>query len=259
MVSVTQRIKQVKQPRGGYLPGRRFEKIQLPIKQELHAEENISPGLVGTVVDFLTRFALGSPAEEAFATSLIGAERLGEGEKERSEKLLENITGLDDESIFHACKLAGYDVALRAGPMAYKPVQLIFADEETVGNIRILVERSLVFFEEFGPVTHNGIRFGLESLSKHITSGDGDFATKDTLWDFKVSKNPPTKEHTLQLLVYYLMGLQAFHLQDDFALLEYLAIYNPRLQIVYRLPLADIPDDVIIAVKRDVIGYGVSF
>ena len=255
MVSVTQRIAQVKQPRGGYLPGRRFEKIQLPIKQELHAEENISPGLVGTVVDFLTRFALGSSAEEAFGTSLMGAARLGMEEIQYSGELLDNIKGLDNASIFHACKLAGYDVALRVGPMAYKPVQLIFADEETVENIRILVARSLDFFEEFGPVTHNGIHFGLETFSKHITSGDGDFATKDALWDFKVSKNPPKKEHTLQLLVYYLMGLQTFHLQDDFLLLEYLAIYNPRLQTIYRQPIADIPEEVIEEVKRDVIGY----
>src|SRR5699024_1605406 len=142
------------------------------------------------------------------------------------------------ESIFNACRLAGYDVALRGGLMAYKPVQLIYADEETVENIRILVKRSLAFFDEYGPVSHNGIRYGLESRGRYITSGDGDFATKDALWDFKVSKNPPKKEHTLQLLVYYLMGLQSFHLQDDFSLLEYLAIYNPRLQIVYRLPIA---------------------
>ena len=32
-----------------------------------------------------------------------------------------------------------------------------------------------------------------------ITVGDGDFMTQDGIWDIKVSKNPPTKEHTLQV------------------------------------------------------------
>ena len=35
-----------------------------------------------------------------------------------------------------------------------------------------------------------------------ITSGDGDFLTVDTLWDFKVLKANIKSQHTLQLLVY---------------------------------------------------------
>lgn len=255
MVSVTQRIKKVSQPRGGYLPIKYFEKIQLPVERELHLEESISPGLVGIVVDYLTRFAMGSTVKEAFRVSLLGARCLGREESERSRELLGNIKGLDDNSIFYACQMVGYDSAYRAGTFTYRPVQGIQADKETIENISILVERSLSFFKEFGPVLYNGIQFGVESLSANITSGDADFSTRDSLWDFKVSKNSPKKEHSLQLLIYYVMGLQSFHLQDDFLSLEYLAIYNPRLQIIYRLSIIDIPKDVIMEVKQDVIGY----
>lgn len=73
MVSVTKRIKAIKQPYGGYLPIKDFNHIQLKIEDELHSEESISPGLIGTAVDYLTRFMLGDPVEEAFRISLIGA------------------------------------------------------------------------------------------------------------------------------------------------------------------------------------------
>lgn len=37
-----------------------------------------------------------------------------------------------------------------------------------------------------------------------VTAGDGDYLTKDTLWDFKVSKKELNSKHTLQLLMYYI-------------------------------------------------------
>ena len=68
-----------------------------------------------------------------------------------------------------------------------------------------MVERSLSFFKAFGPVTADG--FTMEgAYTATITTGDGDFLTKDTLWDFKVTTSKPNKDHTLQLLIYYLMG-----------------------------------------------------
>ena len=41
-----------------------------------------------------------------------------------------------------------------------------------------------------------------------VESGDGDFLTADTLWDFKVSKSKPTNKHTLQLLMYLLLNYE---------------------------------------------------
>ena len=40
-----------------------------------------------------------------------------------------------------------------------------------------------------------------------VSSGDGDYLTEDTLWDFKVSKEEPKSKYTLQLLMYYIMGV----------------------------------------------------
>ncbi|MGT2895686.1 hypothetical protein ACVRZR_04810 [Streptococcus entericus] len=252
MVSVTQRISAIKQPRGGYVKPSRFEVTQLPIGEELAPAENIHSSLVGLAVDYLTRFTLGTRAEEAFRISLYGAQMIDE--LEHAWELLESIIGLDSYSITCACQLVGYDVVFRAGRSGYKPVESIVPDMWTIENIRIMVERSLVFFNHYGPVIKDGFNM-LGGYTETIDSGDGDFLTSDTLWDFKVSKAKPTAKHTLQVLVYYLMGLQSD--DDHFKQLLYLGIYNPRLHHVYRLRIDSVDGETIDTVCREVIGYSV--
>jgi hypothetical protein len=63
-----------------------------------------------------------------------------------------------------------------------------------------------------------------------VSKGDGDLTTADTLWDFKVSKAKVKKEYTLQLLMYWRMGLHSVH--PEFQGIKYLGIYNPRLNQV---------------------------
>ena len=75
MCSVTQRISKIKQPRGGYIKPKEFEQIMLDGGgiDDMHPEENVSPGLVGLAVDYLTQFMSGTPVEEAFKISQMGA------------------------------------------------------------------------------------------------------------------------------------------------------------------------------------------
>ena len=250
MVSVTQRIKQIKQPRGGYLPIKTFTVTTLDDGQGLNPEESIVASLVGTAVDYLSRYMDGTSVEEAFEISLLGARAMRMEAKVFG--LLDDVKELDDLSIIKACQLAGFDSAFRAGPLAYRPVEKIVPDQATIANIRIMVERSLSFFNAFGPVTADG--FTMEgAYTATITTGDGDFLTKDTLWDFKVSTNKPNKDHTLQLLIYYLMGRRSIH--PEFQTIEKLGIFNPRQNTIYQLPISDISDEVIKEVETVVIGY----
>ena len=250
MVSVTQRIKQIKQPRGGYLPVKAFTVTTLDDGQVLNPEESIAASLVGTAVDYLSRFMDGTSVEEAFEISLLGARAMRMEAK--ALELLHGIKGLDDLSITRACQLAGFDSAFRAGPLAYRPVETIVPDHASIANIRIMVERSLSFFKAFGSVTTDG--FTMEgAYTATITTGDGYFLTKDTLWDFKVTTSKPNKDHTLQLLIYYLMGRRSIHL--EFQTIENLGIFNPRQNTIYQLPISKISDEVIKEVETDVIGY----
>lgn len=249
--SVTGRVKSVKQPWGGYIRPKQFSVTTIGEGQEgLSPYESVHASLMGMAVDYLTRFMLGAKAEDAFTISMKGALIIRGSRK--AEKLLAKIRGLDDESITCAIKLAGYDVCYRSSPLAYKSVDWILVDKSTIGNVRIMVERSLKFVEEYGPIILEGFTFE-GGYTDIVQAGDGDFITEDTLWDFKVTSASITTRHTLQLLMYWRMGLRSVH--PEFEKIEYLGIYNPRLNRVYRLFVKDVPEEVIHTVERDIIGY----
>jgi hypothetical protein len=250
MYSVTQRIKAIKQPRGGYIKPKEFIVINVDSAEELKSNENIHANLVGLAVDYMTRFITGTPKENVFKISLRGAQMLGE--ENHARKLLDGIKAIDESSISNACKLSGYDVCVRAGVVGYSPVQNIAPDRETIANIKIMIMRSINFLKEYGPITMDGFTFQ-GGYTEIVSTGDGDYLTADTLWDFKVSKNAPTNAHTLQLLMYYIMGIHSIH--EQFKGIKNLGIFNPRLNNVYLLDIRKIPEEIINQVSSDVIGY----
>ena len=109
-----------------------------------------------------------------------------------------------------------------------------------VENITILVNRSRTFLKSVGPIISSGFTFE-GGYNRIIDSGDGDYLTRDTLWDFKISDAAPTKEHTLQILVYYILGIHSRH--PEFQEMKNLGIYNPELNIAHTIPLSDISDE----------------
>lgn len=252
MCSVTRRIDKIKQPRGGYIRPKEFETIVLDGGgiDDLNPVENVSPSLVGMAVDYLTRFMSGTSAIGAFKISEMGSRVVQR--KELFDQLLSNVNGLDDDSISAAVKLSGFDSAYRAGVMAYRPVQNINPNSDTVENIRTMVERSLRFLDQYGPKVMDGLTFE-GGYTGYVSSGDGDFLTEDTLWDFKVSKKKLQSKYTLQLLMYWRMGLHSIH--PEYKNVKYLGVYNPRMNVVYRLDVSKIPEDVISTVETEVIGY----
>jgi len=284
---LTRRARAAKQPRGGYVNPRTMDVCYMsgaPAPLD-HKGENVHASLVGLAVDYLTRYALSalvSPgwerAELAFSISLIGAGLVGREDYARGlcEFLNDEldqvnrrpedpsidywVPSLSDpdtgevyetirvavpstEAIDAAVKLASFDAAFRAGLAAYNPEANTTPDASTAQHIATMIARSLAFFREYGPMTEAGFIAG---------DADGDFLTADTIWDFKVSVNPPTSVHTLQLLALWIMGTRG----GRFASITHLGIYNPRLDAVYRLPVASIPAEVIAEVSGgDVIGF----
>lgn len=250
-VSVTKRIGQIKQPRGGYLNPKDLEIVQLTSKGGLK-KENVSPSLVGLAVDYLTRFSITKNAKDAFRISLIGA-KIG-GYTKEADGLLKNIRlPLDEEAVISAIRLSGYDVLYRAGPMGYRPVHEIVPDKNTITNILEMVNRSLDFFEQYGPITKDGFDFETKGYTTTVSAGDGDFLTKDTLWDFKVSEKEPTNKQTLQLLMYWIMGLHS--LKPEFKAIKKVGIFNPRLNIVFTYDLKNISKETIKDIEDNVICY----
>lgn len=250
MSSVTNRIKEIRQPRGGYVNPRKFREVILNDEKNLNDEENVHASIIGMAVDYLSRIIMGDTKEEAFKISLIGAQIIQQSDK--AQKLLKKIKGLDDNSIVAACKLVGYDVCFRAGINFFKPVENINPDKHTIENIRIMVNRTEAFIKEYGPIKEKGMTF-IGGYTQTITSGDADFMTEDTLWEFKVSNDRPKSIHTLQLLVYYLLGIHSD--KEKYSKIKNLAIYNPRLNKVFIINIDEISDETIKLVEDDVIVY----
>jgi hypothetical protein len=258
MTSVVGRIKEVKQPPGGHVSPKLFQVLYPggatgPTPLDHHAE-TVSPGLVGTAVDYLTRLANGAEPREAFRISLLGAERLGPSEFHGADWAVENLKPgrVNVEAIRVACRLVNYDVAYRRDPRLYNPDARTSPDETTVAHISTMVERSREFFREHGPIMLDGFTFE-GAYTSTVQTGDGDFLTPDTLWDFKVMVAAPKSDHTLQLLMYYIMGRRSIH--AEFQAITHLGLFNPRLNTAYRLPVAAVPIATIADVERDVIGY----
>lgn len=257
--SVTQRIKQVGQPRGGYINPKTLVKSVLfeDGVSEL-PNESVHPSLVGLAVDYLTRYMLGDSAEEAFKISLLGlgvCESAGMNEDaEYGRELFRRLSrDLNMTTVESAIKLCAFDVCVRAGMAGYKSIMLINADLYTCSNVAVMVKRNLNLFKVYGNPVLNGFVFK-GGYTSTVSTGDGDFVTPDTLWELKVSVREPTKEWTLQTLMYWIMGLNSEH-YEIFEKVKYLGIVNPRKNAVYRIAVADIPMKVIEAIERDVIGY----
>lgn len=251
LCSVTEKANKIKSP-ARFLKPSTFEKIQLTGggTETLFPTENVSPALIGLAVDYLTRYKTGSPLPTCFKIASLGAIEIGEDSLLTT--LLNQIHGLDNQSIIAAIRASGFDCVYRAGAATYRPVENICPDEGTVENVRTMVNRSLTFFDEYGPKEMDGLNFP-GGYTGHIASGDGDFMTSDTLWDFKVSKKTLLGSHVLQLLIYW--RLEVHSIYPEYQEILYLGVYNPRMNLVYRYPIAQISPETIEIVDHDIICY----
>lgn len=257
MLSVTDRIKTVQQPQGGYVPKSFFLEKEYEDYYSVSEVRSDLASIQGTVVDYLTRFMLTNDKYDAFDISLQGARKIDDAYENEDETrnimaLLEKVTGLDDDSIKAACKIVYYDSAFRIGVKAYKKPNDSDFTSNLFLNIKILVKRSLMFFNSIGGITSTKMTFegGYTDL---VTSGDGDYLSKDTLIDLKVSKEDFSSRWSLQLLMYYLLGFHSIH--PEYKKIKKICIFNPYKNKSYLCKIKDISDESMYKVSCEVLGY----
>ena len=257
MPSVTQRIKEIKQPRGGYINPRTLTVVETGGAPLHDIKENVNAGVVGMVVDYMTRVMSGTPVEEAFRVSFLGAQIIKRADEARL--FATRIKGLDDESLTWACRLANFDAVYRAGvgtpssPCPLPEPATINPDAGTCDNSRIMIQRGLGFFEEYGPVVVDGITFR-GGYTRVVETGDGDFMTSDTVWDFKTNRTKPTKDHTLQVCMYWLMGLHSIN-AEQYQKVTRFGFFNPRRGEVSTIETVDLDPVMLHEIEVEVIGY----
>ena len=250
MSSIIEIIKNAKQPKNGYLEINKFKEISFSDDLVISENENIPISIVGIVIDYMTRFMITNDVRNCFRVSLSGAKYINQSEK--AEEFIQKITGLNNESIIAACKLAGYDICFRVNPSHYSPVEDINPNEQSIENIKNMIQRCLLFVKKYGPIIRDGFTFEGGYTDK-ITMGDGDYLTDGTIWNLKLTSQGININDTLEILITYLMGKRSNYpeLQD----VHCISFFNPRLNKIFTLNTADIPKETIDVVEKNIIGY----
>lgn len=264
------------QPRGGFVPPKDMIVTDLVDDDDflmtvttLGEYADVSPTTVGMVVDYLLRADLalykGTDVTEAvfnaFIISMMGAKMVNkiddaiDLEKQISEELIKGKDRNYKKVVTCACRLVVFDAVIRA--MYYdentKPPKPTLEDAQYITYLEVSALRHFKEFEK--PVTKIGFSVSGEG-SKNVSASDGDYLTEDSIIDLKTSKSKPTSKDTLQVLMYYLMGLHEDY--ETFSKIQYLKIVNPKLGKVYTYDLDDLTDETKLQVERDVIGYDVD-
>lgn len=209
MASVTEIVRTTKQPYGGFIKPSLFKEVRISDETELALTENLSPATGGNGCGLYDPLYHGAKLTDAFRISCIGAvyaKNLGYTDAvDVAKSFLRKIKGLDDESIVYACRMVWFDAYYRVPMWAkqHESREKNDPDAHTVTNIRTMINRSVSFWNKYGPPTKNGFTFepipdtSEEEMAKNgshggytydVDRGDGDFLTEDTLWDYKVSK-----------------------------------------------------------------------
>ena len=253
MFTVTQRVKAVTQPKNGYLPVSDFAVKRYDDHLCLNFKENIPACYVGLAVDYLTRYKVSENIYNAFDISILGAKILRDeyGKKREYEQSLQLLQQIQQGNISAAVQMVTYDDVYRAGKTDLPTLQ---PDSHTIENINIMVNRGVKFLKNCSKEIYTGLSFD-GGFTSTVVNGDCDYVTDNALIDFKVIRGEITADYTLQVLMYYLLGCHSVH-SKDFKKVKWLALFNPRKNVVYYIKVNKIPINVIHDVSMKVIGYG---
>lgn len=252
--SVTERAKTAEQPKGGFLPKTAFLKIRVETNHSLGDYSNRImdipveySSMVGTIADYLTRMYVTKDKKSAFKTSLTGAMLVDK--YELALELLEGINVLETDTVINAIKLTGFDRIVKNGFPDYQEPPI--PPDKVIYDIIDLVYRCIDFFDERN-ISETGfpVSGGKRTL---ISFGEGDYLSKTELIDLKVSRTTFSNAWSLQILMYYIMGLH--NNESKFNSVNHIGIFNALKNEFYRLSVRDIPDEIMYRVSSDVLGY----
>lgn len=249
-VIITALSNKVKQPKGGYLPVKLFKEIHYNTKNELFPDENVSKSLIGTTVDNMTRILLGAKPKKVFQPAINGMMAAKVDIFGDSFDLIDEVTGLDDDSILAAFQLSIYEAIYRNGYRTSVNLENKLTDNHTIGNIKEMINRSLAYFKQQEHIIDVGERLFVKYKGDTIY-GDYDYLTEDSLIDMKVLSKKITNKHTLQIILYWIIGMKSD--KKQFSNVKHLKFYNPRLNVEYQFDLYDLTPQLLKPILEEVL------
>ena len=266
------------QPRGGFIDPHDMESKPISndypenyIKDMLDVTTsmgNFTAQSLGLVFDYLLRIEIAIMSGEKISRAVIGAFPVAcrgammVDKWDDAQRLLKNIAllyakrdNIDDnllEIAQNASELVVYDAVFRAGYYNpdHKPPKLNEHDFNTLSIMLGSTEEYLT--RENDHIISLGFGFTAEG-AKNVAPSDGDILTETSLIDLKCSIKKPTSKHTLQLLLYYILGMHEN--KEIFGKLQYLKILNPRLGAVYSYEIAKVDKETLKHIEKDIMGY----
>lgn len=283
MNAVTDIVKSISQPHGGYLPIKDFKEVELG-GDVLSCD--IPPIIVGKTLDSILRLIVMTDKYSVFHNSITGyenrvsyfanqfsgvdsAELIGEQIKLEDGKfnvynLIERIDSLIQSydiynlcivvSLIHQYDIWQYDfgyISSRSSIASSRPKYFKKKDiwvlmdlyKRLVSWLCTMLSKGIVFDYRFYP----------DGYTDKVKYGVGDFICENTLFDLKCIKSKPTSYHTLQLLIYYVMGMHSNN--RLYKNVRNIGIYSPILNKVWIMPVKNIPKELVHKVSSEVIGY----
>ena len=262
MFSVTQRVKHVGQPNNGYVPKSLFDITTYDDKLDLYDIKSSLSSIQGLAVDYLLRFLCTHDKFKSFFSCICGAMHLDEVSGDTYEwdyvkDCLNNINGLDDESILNVCCIVRYDAIHRTSSTTFRPSHDVAFDVNLCKNIFVLVSRCLSFFNKNNlEIIETGFTFE-DGYTELVSSGDGDYLTQDMILDIKCSTKSFSTQWSLQLLMYYILGIHSVY--SEFLSIKKLCIFNPCENVSYICVIENIPDSIKYNVSHSVLGYNMLY
>lgn len=220
------------QPRGGLLPLTAFDRHDFGGSALARSTESGDAGTISSAVELVARWDLAGDARAGAEPSVAALEAIrGVRRGEHTESGLGLVAAMQRAQEWNDDELE--ELEWEEGE-----------DDETLAHIAEMRTRVSRWFERFGsPVKPS--TWKVHSDQFHL-DGHIDFVTPGTIWDLKVSVSAPSRADVLQLLLYWIT------FQDDpnnSLTITHIGIFNPRLDITWRIAMADVPPEVMGAVE----------
>lgn len=223
-------------------------------------DKNTNNTMISITTNYLTRYFLLKEnndsklseiecKEKAFLIPKKGSEI--SNKKSEFDDLLKRINiknnQIDDETIINAMQISNFSFFYWKDDFKYEKIKKANPDNETINNIRIMIQRSVDFFKN-NDFYECSILFD-ESLrkTKCLTRADADFMSKKTLWKFSIQKEMKNKNKDLiKLLIYYVLSKKNPNWEKSiYKDLDSIGIFNPRLNVFIFWKIDDIGKELI--------------
>lgn len=275
MSSVSELVEKIEQPVFGILPVSCFEKKELRQDSYVLSNKNTIPAIhLGLIVDYCIKYILGVKlsdilhveyagyAEHIRVSAIKYFDSLSEQsltqiyiEDERKKICLSDfVSNVEnaktfEEFVTNMLYVIQYGDFVRNIRYAYNRVGEVFdtkLSQEELDDILIFFLRTQSWIKTFDKAVPM-YKFKPFGYNNTVTSGEGDFCTKYTLWDLKVSNGEPTTNDTLQLLIYYIMAKNSGNRLYKYV--DSIGVYNPKLDSTWLCKIENVDPSTINRVK----------